>query len=606
MPQPINFTTRSSFDVWAPAADGLTLVLEDRQHQRSTIDMLRLPDGPEEEDQATRGWWGLPTGTAVEPGDVHRYGYLVDSPTARQWHVTDKVLPDPRSMRQPEGPHGLSAPFDPSAYPWRSADWAGVQLPGAVIYELHIGTFTEEGTLAAAAQQLPALAQLGIDVIEVMPVNGFEGQHNWGYDGVNWFAVDESYGGPRAYQEFVDRSHELGLGVIQDVVYNHFGPSGNYAPVFGPMLSEVPSPWGTTLNFSGAHSDGVRDYVLDNVRMFLADYRVDGLRLDAVHAIVDNRAVHILSDIRSLSDEIQAEQGVPKWLIAESDRNDPATLRRDGYGMHAQWCDDFHHGLHVALTGETDSYYGDFADLQALVKALNAGFFHDGNYSCFRQRHHGAPLDREREQPWQLVVSNQTHDQVGNRAAGDRLADSCTDGQLAIAAVLTLLGPFTPMLFMGEEFAAPTPWQFFTDHQDPVIAEATRAGRFNEFSAMGWDATVVPDPQDHATRQASVLRESDRDSVRGRLIEGWYAELIRLRKEDPNFAPGTFADHRAELVGPQLLALHRRERTVVVNFGTAGVELPAKLRGGRSVLASFCDSYDQQSEELAGHGVVVF
>ncbi len=606
MPHPRNTKKHHTFDVWAPDAEHLSLVTEDAQLQRTTFELVRLPDGPQAEHDATRGWWGLPAGTAIDAENVRRYGYLVDSPMARQWQVEQKVLPDPRSRWQPEGPHELSAPYDSAAYRWRSHDWGGVQLPGAVIYELHLGTFTQEGTLAAAAAKLPELVALGIDVIELMPVNGFEGSRNWGYDGVNWFAVDESYGGPRAYQEFVDRAHELGLGVIQDVVYNHFGPSGNYAPVFGPVLSEVPSPWGTTLNFSGAHSDGVRDYVLDNVRMFLDDYRVDGLRLDAVHAIVDNRAVHILSDIRAVSDEIAARQGVPKWLIAESDRNDPATLRRDGYGMHAQWCDDFHHGLHVALTGETDSYYGDFAELSSLVKALNAGFFHDGNYSSFRKRHHGAPLDLGREQPWQLVVSNQTHDQIGNRAGGDRLAASCTDGQLAIAAALTLLGPFTPMLFMGEEFAASTPWQFFTDHQDPVIAEATRAGRFNEFAAMGWDASIVPDPQDSAAREASVLQRADRDSTRGRLIWQWYAELIRLRKRDTNFAPGDFAEHRAELLGPQLLALHRRQRTLLVNFGDAPVTVPDAVRDGRSVQAVFDDGFDEQTTELAGHGVVVF
>lgn len=606
MAQPLSTARQQPFSVWAPEAQSITLVVHDRDHHETRTKLVRLPDGPEPGHNCTRGWWGLPKTVTVAPERAHRYGYLVDSPTAHQWQVADKVLPDPRSRWQPEGPHAMSALFRTGDYRWRSEGWAGIHLADSVIYELHIGTFTPEGTLDAATGRLPELAKLGIDVIELMPVNGFEGEHNWGYDGVNWFAVEQSYGGPHAYQEFVDRAHELGLGVIQDVVYNHFGPSGNYAPVFGPVLSEVPSPWGTTLNFSGPLSDGVREYVLDNVRMFLQDYRVDGLRLDAVHAIVDNRAVHLLSEIRAVTDEIQAETGVPKWLIAESDRNDPATLRRDGYGMHAQWCDDFHHGLHVALTGETDSYYGDFADLDALVKALNTGFFHDGNYSSFRQRHHGAPLDVAREQPWQLVVSNQTHDQVGNRAAGDRLASACTDGQLAIAAALTVLGPFTPMLFMGEEFAATTPWQFFTDHQDPVIAEATRAGRFNEFAAMGWDVTSVPDPQDVATRDASVLREADRQSTRGQLTWQWYAQLLRLRKQDPNFAPGSFADHRAELVGPQLLALHRRARTVLVNFAAEPVAVPESVCAGRTVVTMFEGSYELGTRTLNGHGAVVF
>ncbi|MFC0581584.1 malto-oligosyltrehalose trehalohydrolase [Micrococcoides hystricis] len=594
------------FSVWSPEATAVTLVVEDHQGHRSEFELLRLPDGPEPEADQTRGWWALPETSRIQTEKVRRYGFIADTLTASEWNLSGKVLPDPRSLRQPEGPHELSAPYDPAAFTWSESNWSGLELPGAVIYELHVGTFTAEGTLDAARHKLPYLAELGVDAVELMPVNGFEGAHNWGYDGVNWFAVDESYGGPAAYQAFVDAAHLLGIGVIQDVVYNHFGPSGNYAPVFGPFLSEVPSPWGTTLNFSGPHSDGIRQYVLDNVRLFLEDYRVDGLRLDAVHAIVDNRATHLLADIRSVSDEIEAASGRKKWLIAESDRNDPATLRNDGYRMHAQWCDDFHHGLHVALTGETDSYYGDFAELDALVKTLNTGFFHDGNYSSFRQRHHGAPLDLEREEPWQLVVSNQTHDQVGNRAAGDRLSALCSDGQLAIAAALTLLGPYTPMLFMGEEFAASTPWQFFTDHQDPVIAEATRAGRFNEFAAMGWDAALVPDPQDHTTRDASVLQEADLASARGQLMFAWYQQLIRLRHEDKNFHVGAFDKHSAELVGERGLALQRRERTVVVNFGEEPLSLPASVLDGRKPILSFADTYAPQTAMLAAHGTVVF
>ena len=551
-----------NYSVWAPTATHVTLVTVAPDGTQDHFPMLK-------QDPATgkRGWWEP---AAHIKGPVHRYGYLVDSPTAHEWQLSEKILADPRSRYQPEGPHELSEPFDPREDRWNSNEWEGIDLPGAVIYELHVGTFTQEGTLDAAARKLPELAELGVDVVQLMPVNGFEGARNWGYDGVNWFSVDATYGGPKAYQAFVDQAHQLGLGVFQDVVYNHFGPSGNYIPVFGPVLSEVPSPWGVTINFSGPHSDGVRDLVLDSARLFLQDYKVDGLRLDAVHAIVDHRAKHILVELGELAETISSMTGRRRWLIAESDRNDPATLRREGYFMDAQWSDDFHHGLHVALTGETDSYYGDFAELDALVKTINRGFFHDGNYSSFRQRHHGAPLDLDREEPWQLVVSNQTHDQVGNRAAGDRLAHSCTDGQLAIAAALTLLGPFTPMLFMGEEFAATTPWQFFTDHQDPVIAEATRAGRLREFQAMSWDAAEVPDPQDEQTFLNSKLSDEDKSSERGQLIRNWYRQLLQLRKNPEyvkDFGPSSFRNHQAEIFTHQVLVMRRGTRLVIVNFG---------------------------------------
>ncbi len=381
-----------------------------------------------------------------------RYGYIVDG---------EGPFPDPpRSRRQPDGVHGLSATFDPpSTYEWKDGGWKGRNLKGSVIYEMHLGTFTPEGTLDAAAGKLDYLVELGVDFIELLPVNGFNGVHNWGYDGVLWYAVHEPYGGPEAYQRFVDAAHAAGLGVIQDVVYNHLGPSGNYLPKYGPYLkSGEGNTWGDSVNLDGPGSDDVRRYILENAAMWLRDYHVDGLRLDAVHALRDERAVHILEEFGALGDEIEAEMGIPpRTMIAESDLNNPRLIypRKDnGYGLEGQWSDDFHHAVHVNLSGETTGYYADFDSLAVLAKVLQHGFLHDGSYSSFRERHHGRPIRHDLAQPSALVVCLQNHDQIGNRATGDRLTASLSYGKLAIGgAVLTMTSPpFTPMLFMGEEF----------------------------------------------------------------------------------------------------------------------------------------------------------
>lgn len=539
---------RKRFDIWAPFAETVTLLAAGQHHEMRP------------HDDATTGWWT----TDVPRRAGTDYGYLVNG---------EGPFPDPRSQRQPDGVHALSRTFDGSSYAWNDSDWEGRGLGGAVIYELHLGTFTPEGTLDAAKDKLDYLVELGIDFVELLPVNAFNGTHNWGYDGVLWFAVHEAYGGPEAYQRFVDAAHAAGLGVIQDVVYNHLGPSGNYLPKFGPYLkSGEGNTWGDSVNLDGPGSDEVRQYILDNAAMWLSDFHVDGLRLDAVHALRDERAVHILEDLASVADGIEAETGVPKTLIAESDLNNPRLIyRRDtnGYGLEGQWSDDFHHAVHVNLTSETAGYYADFDSVGALAKVLEHGFFHDGSYSSFRGRHHGRPIRPGLVHPAALVVCNQNHDQIGNRAAGDRLSASLSYGRLALAAVLTMTSPFTPMLFMGEEFGASTPWQFFTSHPEEWLAKATAEGRLKEFERMGWDPALVPNPQDPETFERSKLKwEEAHDGDHARLLE-LYRALANLRRSTPELAGGGFTDTHVDFSEEdKWLVLGRGAVRVACNFGT--------------------------------------
>ncbi|MGP0221899.1 MULTISPECIES: malto-oligosyltrehalose trehalohydrolase [unclassified Paenarthrobacter] len=547
------------FDVWAPDARSVKLLADGREYSME-----------QNNDGGAQGWWRAPAGVAA--GEAVPYGYIVDG---------EGPFPDPRSRRQPDGVHGLSATFDPSAHQWKDHNWKGRSLKGAVIYELHLGTFTPEGTLEAAIGKLDYLVDLGVDFIELLPVNAFNGVHNWGYDGVLWYAVHEAYGGPAAYQRFVDAAHAAGLGVIQDVVYNHLGPSGNYLPKFGPYLkSGEGNTWGDSVNLDGPGSDDVRRYILENAAMWLRDYHVDGLRLDAVHALRDERAVHILEEFGALGDAVEAETGIPRTMIAESDLNNPRLIypRRDnGYGLEGQWSDDFHHALHVNLSGETTGYYGDFDSLAVLAKVLEHGFLHDGSYSSFRGRHHGRPIRRDLAHPSALVVCLQNHDQIGNRAIGDRLTASLSYGQLAIGAVVTMTSPFTPMLFMGEEFGASTPWQFFTSHPEPDLGEATAKGRIKEFERMGWDPDVVPDPQDPETFRRSKLNwEEASDGHHAKLL-ALYRDLAQLRRNNPVLADGGFADTSVEYDDEEhWLEMTRGDLRVVCNFGSETLDTPVE------------------------------
>lgn len=575
------------FEVWAP----------DKNEVALEVGGERLPM---EREAARPGWWAA----QAPAGDGTRYGFAVDG---------GPVLPDPRSRRQPDGPDGLSAVVDHDTYAWR-VPWPGRGLPGAVLYELHVGTFTREGTLDAAAGRLDTLAALGVTHIELMPLCPFPGVHGWGYEGVSLWAVHEPYGGPAALRRFVDAAHEHGLGVVLDVVHNHLGPSGNHLPAFGPYFTDRHhTPWGAAVNLDAPGSDEVRAFLMESALAWLRDYRLDGLRLDAVHALRDTRATHFLEQLSEAVHNLSRDLGRPLFLIAESDLNDPRLITpRDqgGLGLQAQWNDDFHHALHTSLTGEAAGYYADFAEqpLRALAKTLTGGFFHDGTYSSFRGRGHGRPLDRTRVSAHRLLGYAQTHDQIGNRAQGDRLADSLPPGLLACAAALVLTGPFTPMLFMGEEWGARTPWQFFTDHTDPELAEAVRQGRRREFAAHGWAEKDIPDPQDPATRDRSCLDWSEREREPHRHLLEWHRALIALRRARPDLLDADLAAVRVAFdEQARWFAFRRGDIRVALNLGEEQAAIPLGS-GALRTLAAWDDSAALDADgtlHLGPHSAVV-
>ncbi|MFL6154718.1 MAG: malto-oligosyltrehalose trehalohydrolase, partial [Marmoricola sp.] len=440
----------------------------------------------------------------------------------------------------------------------------------------------------SAIERLDHLVGLGIDMVEVLPVNAFDGPRGWGYDGVGWWAVHHEYGGPQGYQRLVDACHAHGIGVIQDVVYNHLGPSGNYLPRFGPYLhTDQANTWGSGVNLDGPGSVEVRRMIVENALMWLRDLHVDGLRLDAVHALADRSPVHLLEELAVEVDALSAHQNRPLTLIAESDLNDPKLITSRhgaGYGLHAQWSDDFHHAVHANLTGEAGGYYADFATPQALVKVLNDGFFHDGTYSSFREQAHGRRIDTEHTEAWRLVVCTQNHDQIGNRARGDRVTETLTEDQLACAALLLLTSPFTPMLFQGEEWAASTPFQFFTSHPEPDLGQATAEGRLAEFARHGWDADQVPDPQDEQTFLRSKLDWAELQKDEHARILDLHHRLVALRRDRPELTRPTFG--HASLEG-NVLRLDRGTLLVLVNLGPGAVDLD---EDGEVLLATHPDA----------------
>ncbi|MFI6447044.1 malto-oligosyltrehalose trehalohydrolase [Kitasatospora sp. NPDC050543] len=568
----------SRYEVWAPQASRVEVEIEGSRFHLEPV-------------PGRAGWWH---GTAPA-GD---YAFRLDG--------AGPALPDPRSARQPFGPDGPSRPVDHDAFRWSESRWRGRPLPGAVLYELHVGTFTPAGTFDAAAARLDHLVDLGVDFVELMPVSPFPGRHGWGYDGVSLWAVHEPYGGPDGLKRFVDTAHRKGLGVVLDVVHNHLGPSGNHLPAFGPYFTDRHhTPWGSAVNLDAPGSDEVREYLIGSALAWLRDYRIDGLRLDAVHALVDTRAVHFLEQLATEVDRLAAATSRPLFLIAESDLNDPRTTtprQCGGQGITAQWSDDLHHALHAALTGESRGYYGDFArePLAALAKVLTGGWFHDGSWSSSRGRSHGRPFPTGYGH--RLLGYLQTHDQVGNRALGDRLSAALGPGPLAAGAALVLTSPFTPMLFMGEEWGAGTPWQYFTDHTDPGLAEAVRQGRRREFAEHGWQAENIPDPQAPATVLASTLDWSEPARQPHAALLDWYRTLIRLRRAHPELGDGDLGAVRVRHdERERWLVVHRGPYRVAVNLDPT--EARAVPLGGRydGVLAAF-GGYEPSAEEPGAPG----
>ncbi|MFW0792915.1 malto-oligosyltrehalose trehalohydrolase [Gordonia sp. CPCC 205515] len=554
-------TTLEDLRVWAPAARSVALIARTAGDQRE-IAM--------EADPAAPGWWSAPAGTpSTTPV---RYLFAVDDADP---------APDPRAARLPEGVHGPAELYRVDEAIWTDSDWAGIDIRGAVLYELHIGTFTPQGTFDAAIARLDHLVDLGVDVVEVMPINAFNGEHGWGYDGVAWYAVHEAYGGPDGFARFVDACHARGLGVVLDVVYNHLGPSGNYLPRFGPYLTEGTNSWGSSLNLSEADSDEVRAFIIGNALRWMREFHVDGLRLDAVHALIDHRAVHLLEELEVATETLAGELGRPLSLIAESDLNDPRLILPrplGGYGLAAQWDDDIHHAIHTAVSGERQGYYADFGSLAALAKVMRGGYFHDGTYSSFRRRHHGRPIPTDHVAPTALLAYTCNHDQVGNRAIGDRPTAYLDGGQLAIKAALVLLSPFTPMLFMGEEWAAATPFAFFTAHPEPELGEAVRTGRRSEFADHGWDAADVPDPQDPATFAASKLDWAELDDAEHRRMLEFYRALISLRTNESDLTGGGFDSGTYEFdEDAGWFAMHRGGWSVVAVLGPDATTVPITL-----------------------------
>ena len=557
--------------MWAPDRRTVELVVGGRRLPLSAHD----------------GWW-----SGADVGTGQDYGFSLDG---------GPVRPDPRSVWLPAGVHGPTRAYDHAAFAWSDASWRGLPLAGSVLYELHVGTFTQEGTFDAAVGRLDHLVALGVDAVELLPCNAFAGRWGWGYDGVAWFAVHDPYGGPDGLKRFVDACHVRGLGVVMDVVYNHLGPAGNYLPEFGPYLTEAhTTPWGPAVNLDRPGSDEVRRFVLDSATAWLRDFHIDGLRLDAVHALVDERATPLLEELSVAVEALGAQLRKPLWLVAESDLNDPRTVtdrEAGGLGMDGQWCDDVHHSLHALLTGERAGYYGDFGTLPGVAKVLQDAFLHDGSWSSFRGRTHGRPVPPT-VPGHRFVAYLQDHDQIGNRAVGDRISATLSDGLLQVGAALVLTSPFTPMLFMGEEWGARTPWQFFSDHEGE-LGEAVRIGRRAEFGAHGWDTEDVPDPQDPATVAASRL-DWELGEREQRLL-GWHRDLIALRRQWPELTDG---DRRRVDVrydeDARWLVVRRGRVVVACNLAEQAQVLPVPP-GGRVLLSSAHEGPDQ-----AAHSVVVY
>lgn len=543
-----------TFEIWAPLVSSVAVKAND----------IALPmQGPDE-----HGWWRLRVDNAGPGTD---YGFQVNG--------EDRPLPDPRSLWQPSGVHALSRVYDQQAFAWSDAAFHPRPLSSAILYELHIGTFTAEGTLDAAIAKLDHLLSLGITHVELMPVAAFDGNHGWGYDGVALFAVHEPYGGPEALKRFVDAAHAKGLAVLLDVVYNHFGPSGNYAGNFGPYLTDAHhTPWGGAVNLEGEWAHEVRRFFCDNALMWLHDFHIDGLRLDAVHAFVDRSAIHFLEQLAVETRALEATLGRRKVLIAESDSNDPriVTAREaGGFGLDAQWSDDFHHALFSVLNrGPLEGYYVDFGSLAQLAKAIERTFVYGGLYSQHRRRSHGKPPQNLSQHRFLGYIQN--HDQVGNRAVGERVQENAGFDRAMIAAAIVLISPFVPMIFQGEEWAASSPFLYFADHQDPQLARAVSEGRRKEFVAFGWDPKSIPDPENHETFLRSKLNWDEAGRGDHARMQAWYRDLIGLRRSTLSLNDGEPGNVRVTFDETQkCLSIERGNILTRCNLGESERAFPA-------------------------------
>jgi maltooligosyltrehalose trehalohydrolase len=572
-----------SFRVWAPSANQVQLKING--------DLFGMTP-------AGSGWWRAEVALAKISID---YGFVVDG---------GEPLPDPRSPWQPSGIHGLSRTLDHGAFTWTDQGWQAKPLSSAIVYELHVGTFTPQGTFIAAIDKLDHLVDLGITHIGLMPAAEFSGTRGWGYDGVDLYAPHHAYGVPDDLKRLVDASHARGLAVILDVVYNHLGPAGNYLARFGPYFTQrYATPWGQAINFDGPQSDEVRRFFCDNALMWLRDYHFDGLRIDAVHAILDASAMHFLEQLADEVAELQTQTDRQLALIAESDLNDPRIIRSreiGGYGIHAQWSDDFHHALHCVLTGERAGYYRDFGSLADLAKALQRVFVYDGRYSAFRRRRHGRPPSGLSGHSFLAYL--QTHDQIGNRAKGERSSHLMNVGRLKIAAALVLTAPFIPMLFQGEEWGATSPFLYFTDHRDPELARNVTEGRRREFSSFGWNPEEIPDPQAVDTFECSRLNWSESDTEPHSGLLAWHRRLIQLRREISALSDGCLEEVRVSFDETAKWFVVKRGPVVVAcNLNQVTQRVPADMDPASRLLLTSADKVQlsQDTVELPADSVVI-
>lgn len=561
----------SPFEVWAPNAQRVELVLDS-----GTYEMKRME----------RGHWR--TVQPSRPGA--RYRYTVDG---------KGPFPDPRSPWQPEGVHGPSVIVGHSAFAWQDTAFVQAPLARAVIYELHVGTFSPEGTYAGATKFLPHLRDLGITHIEMMPIHAYPGQRGWGYDGAALYAPHAAYGTPDELKAFIQAAHAQEIAVLLDVVYNHLGPDGAYASVFGPYFtSRFKTPWGDAVNFDSKHSDAVRAFVIGNALMWLRDYHFDGLRLDAVHEIYDHGARHVLEELATEVAHLSSRTGRDYAVIAESDLNAPRLVEpreRGGYGLDAHWADDFHHAVHAFFTGERDGIHMDFGSLADVAKALRQGYVYEGQHSAYRKRSHGRPPVNVT--PNKLIVFAQNHDQTGNRALGERLSHLLELHVSKAIAALVLLSPFVPMLFQGEEWGATAPFFYFTDHGDEM-GRLVSEGRKRDFEAYGWASGDIPDPQLLDTFERSKLNWNERTENPHRDLLEWHRALMTLRRNLPEQSPVSVEYDE----GAGWLTLQRGHVLVLFNFANRAQAVPLP-KGTWSLQMS--SHHDGTLEPVPAHGTLI-